>query len=136
MITAMTIQMAAQKNGQNENNKSTSMEAAIMTVQSNVQSVIKNKAKILTGLFVVGMMAVTFMLPGNASADNPARPVGQVESSILIPTSNLAYVINMDFPDPGFYNAKFVHTSTGHGFDLDLLDPGIYDAKLARVSSV
>ena len=107
-----------------------------MTVQSNVQSVIKNKAKILTGLFVVGIMAVTFMLPGNASADNPARPVGQVESSILIPTSNLAYVINMDFPDPGFYNAKFVHTSTGHGFDLDLLDPGIYDAKLARVSSV
>ena len=42
----------------------------------------------------------------------------------------------MDFLDPGFYNAKFVRTSTGHGFDLDLLDPGIYDAKLARVSSV
>ena len=54
----------------------------------------------------------------------------------MIPTSNLANVIDMDFLDPGFYNAKFVRTSTGHGFDLNLLDPGIYDAKLARVSSV
>jgi len=54
----------------------------------------------------------------------------------LIPTSNLANVIDMDFLDPGFYNAKFVRTSTGHGFDLNLLDPGIYEAKLARVSSV
>jgi len=134
MKTAMDIQMAAQKT--TGRTKTTSMEAAIMTVQSNIQSVIKNKAKILTGLFVVGMMAVTFMLQGNASADNPARPVGQVESSVLIPTSNLANVINIDFPDPGFYNAKFVHTITGHGFDLDLLDRGIYDAKLARVSSV
>ena len=42
----------------------------------------------------------------------------------------------MDFLDPGFYDAKFVRTSTGHGFDLDLLGPGIYDAELARVSSV
>ena len=42
----------------------------------------------------------------------------------------------MDFLDPGFYDAKFVRNSTGHGFDLDLLDPGVYDAKLARVSSV
>ena len=42
----------------------------------------------------------------------------------------------MDFLDPGFYDAKFVRTSTGHGFNLDLLEPGIYNAKLARVSSV
>ena len=42
----------------------------------------------------------------------------------------------MDFLDPSFYNAKFVRTGTGHGFDLNLLDPGIYDAKLASVSSV
>ena len=53
----------------------------------------------------------------------------------MIPTSNLANVIDMDFLDPGFYDAKFVRTSTGHGFDLDLLVPGIYDAELARVSS-
>ena len=125
---------ALKKTGQNENNNK--MEAAIMTVQSNIQSIIKNKAQILARLFAGGTMAVTFMLPGNASADNPTRPVGQVESSVLIPTSNLANVTDMDFLDPGFYDAKFVRTSTGHGFDLDLLDPGVYDAKLARVSSV
>ena len=48
MKTAMTIQMAAQKKtGQNENNNK--MEAAIMAVQSNIQSIIKNKTQILAG---------------------------------------------------------------------------------------
>ena len=54
----------------------------------------------------------------------------------MIPTSNLANVNDMDFLDPSFYDAKFVRTSTGHGFNLDLLEPGFYNAKLARVSSV
>ena len=54
----------------------------------------------------------------------------------MIPTSNLANVIDIDFLDPAFYDAKFVRINTGHGFNRDLLDPGIYDAKLARVSSV
>jgi len=40
----------------------------------------------------------------------------------------------MDFLDPGFYDAKFVRTSTGHGFDMDLLDPGFYNAKLVNSS--
>ena len=75
MKTAMDIQMAAQKT--TGRTKTTSTEAAIMTVQFNIQNVIKNKTKILAGLFVVGMMAVTLMLPGNASADNPARPAGR-----------------------------------------------------------
>ena len=52
----------------------------------------------------------------------------------MIPTSNLANVIDMDFLDPGFYDAKFVRTSTGPGFDLDLLDPGFYNAKLVNSS--
>jgi len=34
----------------------------------------------------------------------------------------------MDFLDPSFYDANFVRTSTGHGFNLDLLEPGIYNA--------
>jgi hypothetical protein len=108
------------------------MEAAIMAVQSNIQSIIKNKTQILAGLFVGGMMAVTFMLPGNASADNPGRPVSQVESSVLIPTSNLANVIDMDFLDPGFYDAKFVRTNSG--MDMGLLDPGFCNAKLVNSS--
>ena len=54
----------------------------------------------------------------------------------MIPTSNLANVNDMDFLNPSFYDAKFVRTSTGHGFNLDLLEPGFYNAKLARVSSV
>ena len=52
----------------------------------------------------------------------------------MIPTSNLANVIDMDFLDPGFYDAKFVRTSTSHGFDMDLLDPGFYNAKLVNSS--
>ena len=52
----------------------------------------------------------------------------------MIPTSNLANVIDMDFLDPGFYDAKFVRTSTGHGFDMGLLDPGFYNAELVNSS--
>ena len=40
----------------------------------------------------------------------------------------------MDFLDPGFYDAKFVRTSTGRGFYMDLLDPGFYNAKLVNSS--
>ena len=54
----------------------------------------------------------------------------------MIPTSNLANVNDMDFLSPSFYDAKFVLTSTGHGFNLDLLEPSIFGAELARVSSV
>ena len=38
---------STEKMGQNENNNK--MEAAIMTVQSNIQSIIKNKTQILAG---------------------------------------------------------------------------------------
>ncbi len=135
MKTAMNIQTAAQKTtGQNELNSK--MEAAIMTAKSNIQNIIENKTQILAGIVVGGMMAVAFMLPGNASADNPARPVGQVESSVFIPASTTANSIDMDILEPGFYDSKLVRNSTGHGFDMDLLDPGIYNAKLVRTSSV
>ena len=122
MKTAMNIQIAAQKK-----RGSTKTTTRTLWRQQSWQYTLTSKAS--------SRIRLRFW-PGNASTDNPARPVGQVESSVLIPTSNLANVINIDFPDPGFYNAKSVHTSTGHGFDLDLLDRGIYDAKLARVSSV
>ncbi len=131
METAMNIQMATQATtGQNENNSK--MEAAIMTVKN----IIQNKTQILAGLVVGGMMAVAFMLPGNASADNSARPLGQVESSAFIPASATANVIDMDIIDPGFYDAKLISNNKAHGFDMDLLDPGIYDAKLVSTSSV
>jgi hypothetical protein len=127
-------QMAEQETtGQNENNNK--MEAAIMTVQNHIQGIIQNKTQILAGMVVGGMMAVAFMLPGNASADSPARPVGQVESSFFVPASNTAYATDMDFLEPGFYN-KLIIANTGTAYDMDLLDPGIYDAKLARTSSV
>jgi len=50
----------------------------------------------------------------------------------LIPTSNLANVIDMDFLDPGFYDAKFVRTNSG--MDMGLLDPGFCNAKLVNSS--
>ena len=53
----------------------------------------------------------------------------------MIPTSDLANVIDIDFLNPGFYDAEFVRTSTRHVFNLDLLDSGIYDAKLGHISS-
>jgi hypothetical protein len=157
MKTAMNIQMATQEStGQNENNNK--MEAAIMTVQNHIQGIVQNKTQILAGIVVGGMMAVAFMLPGNASADNSARPLSQVESSVFVPASSTANVIDMDFLEPGFYDAKLARTSsvwesdgvdpyenvefksvisnTGSAMDLDLLDPGVYDAKLARASSV
>ncbi len=131
MKTAMNIQMATQETtGQNENNNK--MEAAIMTIKN----IIQNKTQILAGLVVGGMMAVAFMLPGAASADNSARPLSQVESSVFIPGSTTANVIDMDIIDPGFYDAKLISNNRAHGFDMDLLDPGIYDAKLVGTSSV
>ena len=131
MKTVMNIQMATQETtGQNENNSK--LEAAIMTIKNHIQ----DKTQILAGLVVGGMMAVAFMLPGAASADNPARPLVQVESSVFIPTSTTANVIDMDIIDPGFYDAKLISNNKAHGFDMDLLDPGIYDAKLISTSSV
>ncbi|MCH2499007.1 MAG: hypothetical protein MK118_01995 [Dehalococcoidia bacterium] len=38
---------STEKTGQHENNNKNTMEAAIMTVQSNIQSIIKNKTQIL-----------------------------------------------------------------------------------------
>ena len=135
MKTAMNIQTAAQATkGQNELNSK--MEAAIMAARTNIQSIIENKTQILAGIVVGGMMAAAFMLPGNASADNPAGPVGQVVSSIFIPSSTTANSINMDILEPGFYDSKLVRNSKAHGFDMDLIDPGIYDAKLVSASSV
>ena len=135
METAMNIQTAAQATkGQNENNNK--MEAAIMTVQNHIQGIIQNKTQILAGLVVGGIMAVAFMLPSNASADDPARPLGQVESSAFVPASNTGNATDMDFLDPGFYDAKLISTNTGSAMDMDLLDPGFYDAKLARTSPV
>ena len=90
----------------------------------------------MVGLVVGGAIAAAFLLPGIASADNPARPVGQVESSVFIPASSTANVIDMDFLEPGFYDSKLISTNTGSSFGMDLLDPGIYDAKLARTSRV
>ncbi len=131
METAMNIQITTQATkGQNENNSK--MEAATMTLKN----IIQNKTQILAGLVVGGMMAVAFMLPGAASADNPGRPLSQVESSVFIPTSSTANVIDMDIIDPGFYDAKSISNNKAHGFDMDLLDPGIYDAKLVSASSV
>jgi len=120
--------------GQGENNNK--MEAAIMTAQNHIQGIIQNNKNILVGLVVGGAIAAASLLPGIASADNPARPVGQVESSVFIPASSTANVIDMDFLEPGFYDSKLINTNTGSAMDLDLLDPGVYDVKLARTSSV
>ena len=118
MKTAMNIQMAAQKK---RGRTKTTTRWKQRSWQYNPTSKASSRIRLR-------------FWPGNASADNPARPVGQVESSVLIPTSNLANVIDMDFLDPGFYDAKFVRTSTGHGFDMDLLDPGFYNAELVNSS--
>ena len=120
--------------GQGENNNK--MEAAIMTAQNHIQGIIQNNKNILVGLVVGGAIAAASLLPGIASADNPARPVGQVESSVFIPASSTANVIDMDFLEPVFYDSKLISTNTGSSFGMDLLDPGIYDAKLARTSRV
>ena len=134
MKTTMNIQSAAQAT-EEQNELNSKMVAAIMTARTNIQGIIENKTQILAGIVVGGMMAAAFMLPGNASADNPARPVGQVESSIFISSSTTASVIYMDFLEPGFYDSKLVRNNKAHGFDMDLLDPGFYDAKLPRTSN-
>ena len=133
MKTAMNIQMT----GAGANGNNSKMEATIMKAQPNIQNIIQSNTKLLAGLVVGGMIAAASMLPGSASADNPARPVGQVESAVLTPTSTTANVIDMDFLEPGFYDAKLARSNSSTGaFDMDLLDPGIYDAKLVRTSSV
>ena len=97
---------------------------------------------IIAGLLIGGMIAAASMLPGTASADTPARPVGDPESSVSISASNTANVIDMDLIDmdlidPGFYDAKLVITTNPASiFDMDLLDPGFYNAKLASNSRV
>ena len=134
MKTAMNIQMATQgttgeTTGQNENRSK--IKAANMTTKHHIQS----KTEMLAGLVVGGMMGVAFMPPGTASADESARPLGQVESSVFAPAST-NHAIDMDIIEPSFYDEKLISNSVAHGDDMDLLDPGFYDAKLISASSM
>ncbi len=134
MTTATNIQMATL----NEAN-SDFKEAGNMTNENNihgprslVSNFIRNNGAILAGLLIGGMIAAASMLPGNASADTPARPFSDIEAAAV--TAN---VIDMDLLDPGFYETKLARTSsTANVIDMDLLDPGFYDAKLVSTSSV
>ena len=102
-----------------------------MTTKNHIQS----KTQILAGLVAGGMMGVAFILPGTASADESARPLGQVESSVFAPAST-NHAIDMDIIEPSFYDEKLISNSVAHGDDMDLLDPGFYDAKLISASSM
>ena len=160
--------MKAANNIQTANNRTTQIEAnsnieeAIkMTTEANIHGLISltfenlkpNRAtSIVAGLAIGGMIAAATLLPGNASADTPARPIGDPLS--VVSTAN---VMDMDLLDPGFYDAKLASTSnvwespgfdpyenvaakvirasTGDVMDMDLLDPGFYDAKLVSGSA-
>ena len=142
MTTANNIQMATYQATPTKKNNEIK-EAGKMTHDNNihghkslVSNFIRTNRAILAGLLIGGAIAAASMLPGNASADNPARPVGDPESAATIGAGNTANVMDMDLLDPGFYDAKLIPSSnTGSAFDLDLLDPGIYDAKLIPSSS-
>ena len=164
MTTATNIQTATNQatlNMANGNMK----EAIEITNENTIQgfgSVVSealrtNRATtLIAGILMGGMIAAAAMLPGNASADTPARPVGDtpaasVEASIydmdlldpgfydskLVRTSELGSAFDMDLIDPGFYDAKVIRSGTSAaGFDMDLLDPGFYNAIVVRTSRV
>ena len=140
MRTATNIQTATNQATITEAN-SDIKEAGKMTNENNIHginSLVSNALKtnratsIIAGLLIGGMIAAASMLPGNASADTPARPVGDPESA-----AKITHTFDMDLLDPGFYDAKVIRTSnTANVMDMDLLDPGFYIAKLVSTSRV
>ena len=158
MTTANNIQMATLKEANGDIKEAGKMtnENDIHGPKSLVSNFMRTNRAILAGLLIGGMIAAASVLPGNASADTPARPVGDPEAAAkithtfdmdlldpgfydarVIRASNSAHGFDMDLLDPGFYDAKVIRSSsTAHSFDIDLLDPGFYDAKLVRTSSV
>ena len=73
----------------------------------------ENNTKVLAGIIVGGLIAAAYMLPGNASADIPSRPVGDPGSTAYASATNTANLFDMDLIDPGFYDAKTVGASPG-----------------------
>ncbi len=163
MTTATNIQAAVDQANQNEAN-SKLREAIKMTNETHIhglkslvsETLRTNRATtIIAGLLMGGMIAAALLLPGNASADTPARPVSDPEAATYIANSmdmdlldpgfydakvlrsvSATSVFDMDLLDPGFYDAKVVRPGTSAlGFDMDLLDPGFYDAKVIRSTS-
>ena len=95
----------------------------------------ENNTKVLAGIIVGGLIAAAYMLPGNASADIPSRPVGDPGSTAYVSAGNAANVTDIDLIDPGFYDSKSFRTAnTANLFDMDLIDPGFYDAKTVGAS--
>ena len=86
------------------------IETAKMAIDNNshgITSLISNTlktnrvTKTMAGLMIGGMIAAASLLPGNTSADTPARPVGG---------SATANFMDMDLIDPGFYNSSLART--------------------------
>ena len=163
MTTATNIQTADNQATLSEAN-SNLKEASKMTSENNIRgfkSLVSeilrtNRAtNLIAGVLMGGMIAAALLLPGNASADTPARPVSDPEAATYIANSmdmdlldpgfydakvlrsvSATSVFDMDLLDPGFYDAKVVRPGTSAlGFDMDLLDPGFYDAKVIRSTS-
>ena len=133
MTTANNIQMATLKEANSEIKEAGKMtnENNIHGPKSLVSDFITTNRAILAGLLIGGMIGAASMLPGNASADTPARPVGDVGSA-----AKTADVNDMDFLEPGYYDSKVASSSsTANVIDMDILEPGFYDAKLVRSTS-
>ena len=134
MTTATNIQIANHgSTGKKDNDK----EAVIMQIQSNIQGIIQNNAKVLAGIVVGGMIAAASIFPGNASADSPARPSAEVEGASPISSTGLHFpevddwvsltyseklVTNFDFPEVDdwvalTYSEKLVASKFASPFD-------------------
>ena len=139
MATATNIQIRGTQETRKSNNNS---EASKMTITQNIHNIVRSNTKVLAGLVIGGMIAAASFLPGNTSADDALRPVGEVEVA-----AKIAHSFDMDLLDLGFYDAKVTSSSspswespgfdpyenvaakvirassTGNAFDMDLLDP-------------
>lgn len=126
MTTTNNIQMAINPAIKEANNNNEETEE--MTITDNIQNIIRRNIKTIAGLFVGGMFAVSFMLPGVTSADELARPASEVESASSITS------VGMEFPAIDDYDSLLPRVKSVTSLNFPAIDD--YDSLLPRVKSV
>ena len=147
MATTTNIQMATNPATQEAGNKNE--ETTKMTIINNIQGIIRNNTKALTGIIIGGLIAAATILPGIASADELARPAsdGAAASSItttglefpsvddydsLIP--NIKSVTNLEFPSVDDYDSLVPSIKTVTNLEFPSVDD--YDSLVPSIKTV
>ena len=126
MTTATNIQMANNPANNEAGNKNE--ETTKMTIINNIQGIIRKNTIAMAGLFIGGMMAVSFMLPGSASADELARPATETEAASSITVTNL------EFPNVDDYDSLVPSIKTVTNLEFPSVDD--YDSLVPAIKSV